>query len=318
MSLSERKHSGDILVTRYSSIGALFILFYSVMSAVKEVVVGHVVQNIDPNFLVFVSFGFVLLIFNTDVIYNFRSFKNGWSIFAKGLRQIILLNVETALAWGCFFWAVRYLEPAVVSAIMVGISPLFSLLLGTERDNDRNLKIRVFCSSLATLFLLLSTYLGFSAVGGISLSSFFTGTILCGFGGASIALVTSRSRRLYQEGYTAFNLMRTRFLLIVLISSASFFIHSDFKAEFHSFTLGGVIGLFGISIPVFALQKGLERCSSTIALLIIACGPAFTWVFQLFDNRLHYSASTIVAIAALFFIACWNILSEQMNAKGKE
>nr|WP_241391679.1 hypothetical protein [Yersinia frederiksenii]ULG19789.1 hypothetical protein 49p1_00071 [Yersinia frederiksenii] len=311
MSLSERRNSGETLANRYSAIGAIFILLYSVMSAAKEVAIGHVVQNIDPNLLVFLSFGFVILIFNADVIWNFPSFAKGWQIFFNNFREIALLNLETALAWGCFFWAVRYLEPAVVSAVTVGISPFFSQLFGIERDNNRNVVIRVFFSSITSLFLLIATYLGFSAMGEVSLGTFLVGTLLCGLGGAAIALVTSRSRRLYKRGYNPFDLMRTRFVLLVCISGLATFIFDEFGAEPRTFSLAGIIAIFGISIPLLSLQKGLERCGSTTALLIISCAPGFTWLFQLFDPRLHYSTSTVVAIGALFLIACWSIVSEQ-------
>lgn len=317
MSLNESKHDGKTLARRYSATGALLVLLYSVMSAAKEVVIGHVVQDTDPNLLVFLSFGIVILIFNADIIFNFSSFAKGWLIFSKSFRLITLLNLETALAWGCFFWAVRYLEPAVVSAVTVGISPLFSQLLGIEHDTNRNVKIRVFFSSLTTFFLLSSTYLGFSAIGGINFGAFWLGAFLCGLGGASIALVTSRSRRLYKEGYSAFDLMRTRFVLLVCISGLSAFFSGELGAVPHTFTLAGIIAVLGIAIPIFSLQKGLERCSSTTALLIITCAPGFTWLFQLFDSRLHYSTSTVAAIGLLFLIACWSIASEQRQARRK-
>jgi len=317
MLLNDSKQVSETLARRYSSTGAIFVLIYSVMSAAKEVVIGHVVQDTDPNLLVFLSFGLVTLIFNADIIFNFRSFRKGWSIFSKSFREIALLNLETALAWGCFFWAVRYLEPAVVSAVTVGISPLCSQLLGIECDNNRNVKIRVFFSALTAFFLLSSTYLGVSAIGDINSSAFWTGALLCGLGGAAIALVTSRSRRLYKHGYNAFDLMRTRFVLLVCLSGISAFMSGDLTPGSGTFILAGIIAVLGIAVPIFALQKGLERCGSTTVLLIIACAPGFTWLFQLFDSRLHYSVSTVVAICSLFLIACWNVVSEQRQLDRK-
>ncbi|CAI2534988.1 EamA-like transporter family [Serratia ficaria] len=315
MSLSERRTPGETLTNRYSSIGAIFVLIYSVMSAAKEVTVGHVVQDIEPNLLVFLSFGFVILIFNIDVFFNFSSFVKGWQIIYKNLRDIALLNLETALAWGCFFWAVRYLEPAVVSAVTVGISPLFSQLFGIERDNNRNVANRVFLSSIISLFLLITTYFGFSAMGDVNLSTFLIGSLLCGLGGAAISLVTSRSRKLYKNGYNSFDLMRTRFVLLVIISGLATLSLHKFDVDSRTFSIAGIIAIFGIAIPIFSLQKGLEKCGSTTALLIISCAPGFTWFFQLFDPRLHYSASTVVAIVGLFLVACWSIVSEQKQAK---
>ncbi len=315
MSLSNTTHSDKAHTNRYSAIGALFVLLYAVMSAAKEVVVGHVVQESDPNLLVFLSFGFVIFIFNADVIFNFTSFKKGWLIFSHHRKEIFLLNLETALAWGCFFWAVKYLEPAVVSAVTIGISPFFSLWLGVERDTGNNIKIRVFFSSITALLLLAATYLGLSAVGGIQLKALCIGALLCGLGGAAIALVTSRARLLYQKGYNAFDLMRTRFIVLVFVSGFYCLMVGGFDGASRTVTLAGAISVFGIAIPLLALQKGLERCAATTALLIIACAPGFTWLFQLFDSRLHYSSSTVIAIGALFLIACWSIASEHKQKK---
>ena len=298
--------------SHYSAVGAFLVLCYSVLSAAKEVVIGHTVQNVNPNVLVFLSFGFTLIIFNADAATNFRLFARRWRFYADRRTDLLLLNVETGLAWGCFFWAVRYLEPAVVSVVTVGLSPLFSQLFGADRSAGVAIAAKVLLSSIVSACLLMVTFLGFSAVGEVDPFGFVFGAILCMLGALAIALVTSRTRRLYQAGYGALDLMRTRFFILVCASGLAASWSGGVQLDLSIIATSALIAVFGIALPLFALQKGLEDCSATVALLIISSAPGFTWLFQLFDPRLDYSLATIAAVGALFAISIWSIFSQEI------
>lgn len=301
---------------RYSALGALFILGYCVLSAAKEVLIGHAVQDIDPNALVFVSFGLALLLFNAGAATDFRSYAARWRSYGGRRADLALLNVETAIAWGCFFWAVRHLEPAVVSAVTVGLSPFFAQAVGLEKEAGGAIAAKAALSAAVSLALLAATFLGFSAVGAVDPAGFAAGALLCALGAFAIARVTSRARRLYRAGYGAFDLMRTRFFVLVGASGLACLWSGGVEVDGRILATAGIIAIFGVAAPLLALQKGLERCSATVTLLIVASAPGFTWLFQLLDPRLDYSLATIAAIAALFAIAVWSVAGEERAARG--
>jgi drug/metabolite transporter (DMT)-like permease len=315
MSFEPPTADGERTLNRYSAVGAFFVLCYSVLSAAKEVIIGHAVQDVNPNVLVFLSFGFTLIIFNAGAVLNFRLFARRWRFYADRRTDLLLLNVETGLAWGCFFWAVRYLEPAVVSAVTVGLSPLFSQIFSADRDSGVAIAAKVILSSIVSACLLVATFLGFSAVGLVDRFSFVFGAILCMFGALAISLVTSRTRRLYQAGCNALDLMRTRFLILVGISGLAASWSSGVELDTSLIATSAVIAVFGIALPLFALQKGLEDCSATMTLLIISSAPGFTLLFQMFDPRLDYSLATVAAVGTLFAISVWSVFSQELAAR---
>ena len=311
MSVEGFNRQSAITPNDYTLFGALLVLAYCILSAAKEVVIGHYVQEIDPYLLVFVSFSFVILIFNSSVLWQRKQYCAAWRGYRKSLPSFVHLNVETMLAWGCFFWAVRFLEPAVVSAVTVGLSPLFAQHFAPCESGNATLARKALASAAISLFLLVATLAGFSAVGHVSPRDFAIGSILCVVGAAAIAQVTSRARKLYEKGYTALDLMRARFFGLVGGAGIALAVQESVAIDMELFAVALLIAVFGIAVPIYSLQRGLERCNSTITLLIIASAPGFTWLFQLADPRLEYSLVTSFAIIALFLVAIWCIFEEE-------
>ena len=317
MSFNHRNNLPALSLDNYTILGAVLVLVYCILSAAKEVMIGHHVQEISPNLLAFVSFGFVILIFNASALWRHQQFYAAWSSYRKSIPGLLHLNVETMLAWGCFFWAVKFLEPAVVSAVTVGLSSLFAQMFTPSETNNPNLTRKTLTSTGISLFLLITTYCGFSAMGHVSQQNLAIGALLCTLGAAAIARLTSRTRELYKRGYTAIDLMRARFFGLVGGSGTAVVLQGDAVVDLQLIVVSLLIAVFGIAAPIYSLQKGLERCSSTTTLLIIASAPGFTWLFQLTDPRLNYSTTTSFAIVALFLVAMWCIFGEEKARNDK-
>ena len=45
------------------------------------------------------------------------------------MNSIVVLNIITAIIFICFYYANKYIEPAIVSAIEIGIGPIIALVL---------------------------------------------------------------------------------------------------------------------------------------------------------------------------------------------
>ncbi|WP_051556548.1 EamA family transporter [Alkalihalobacterium bogoriense] len=108
-------------------LGAMFLLGSAIFSAATQVYYANKVQGLDPFVFIFISFSITIIVFN--VLSHFSK-SNRTFLIKEGKKDLLFLNASTAVAIITFYYALKYVEPAIVSAIEIGVGPLFALLLG--------------------------------------------------------------------------------------------------------------------------------------------------------------------------------------------
>lgn len=279
-------------------IGIMLIIAFNVLSAAKEVYVAHLLQAAHPMVVLLFTFSITALFFLSLEVRSFAS-------YVQGLRRqrvnVLLLNITTMVSWMSFFMALKFIEPAVADAIGFALGPILTIMmwraLRPDRPATRGEVVAAIGIFIGVLVLLGSTGSGRSAVGHISFNDNLLGlacSLVCGL---AVVGNTIFSKRLSDSGMTAHRVMAQRFLLLIASGIALWPASvplASITIEFMGIML--LIALFGVIIPLYVLQLGIERCEPVTVSLLLSCLPAFSLLLQLFDPRLALSYYSVAGI----------------------
>jgi drug/metabolite transporter (DMT)-like permease len=101
--------------------GPALILLFCLSQTFRDVYFGHVFQGVDPFAVILIAFSLSTLIFTAIPALRapgaFATLRGQW-------RTVVAINVTTALAWSCYFAALRRIEPSTVNTLHSGMAPL--------------------------------------------------------------------------------------------------------------------------------------------------------------------------------------------------
>ena len=285
--------------------GLALILIFDVLSAMKEVYAASLLQHIEPPLLIFSCFLTTFLYFNFIHIKDFTLY---WESLRKELKNVTWFNFKTLGSWFTFFYAIKYIEPAVASALISALGPIVTIILGKYlRPGSPVLKSEFFASIgifISILLLGIVTWSGKSGMGFIPNTGTCVGFVAAIICGVCIVGNTFFGKRLNDEGWPATKVMAARFFLLLFVSGLLCLKSSPDLQLLNNYSLGFIlIAVFGTIIPLYCLQKGIEKTEPITVALALSIAPLFTFLMQSFDSRLSssiYSFATIIFI--LFFI----------------
>jgi drug/metabolite transporter (DMT)-like permease len=190
-------------------------------------------------------------------------------------------NVTTALAWTCYFFGLKHLEPSIVNTVHSGMAPLTVIGLAAggiritkqETIGSRHACYAGFTLSLVGLWwVVLSGHSGFQ---GQSIASNLFGLALLLVSGSSITISLLYSKRLHDHGLSAEGVTAARSLLIIVIATSIEAFNGwpeSISAPPELATIS-VAATILIVLPTFALQIGIAHTASLTAQVIRALGP---------------------------------------------
>jgi drug/metabolite transporter (DMT)-like permease len=280
------------------------LVAYAALTAAIDVYAGDELQTRNPLALAAVAFTLVALAFV------------GWTVIHRGLaatmrpwrtnpHDVIVLNISTAASWIAVFYALKYLEPAVVNVTIVAISPLMTVLLGPVlRKGSSVLSSEVWvslgiCGFLAAL--AWGSISGHTGVGKISLFHAVLGIVLMLISGLAATVNVIYSKRLSDANYSPQSILSVRFYLIVVISWS--IIATQGQPEVNAILLPAiVVALFGVGIPLYLLQLGVKSTEPITATLVCTLSPLFAFIIQLPVRRITPSLLSFTCIVGITFL----------------
>jgi drug/metabolite transporter (DMT)-like permease len=286
--------------------GPIFILIFGLSQAVRDVWFGDVFQGYGFFFVVFCIFGLSTLAFLLIAAVTVPAELRGiW----RHASLVFWMNITTALAWTCYFFGLKYVEPSVVNTIHSGMGPLTVLALGLF-GAARAGKARSFWEaasyvgigiSIVLLFLVVLT--GWSGVPTIGRGEVLLGLCLLFVSGSSITLSLMLSKRLHDAGFGSLAVTAVRYLGAVATSG----VLAHWLGQGFSGTLPEIAALSGggfllVVVPTFILQMGIARTPALTAQVIRSLSPVFVFAFEQFDPRVTWSAPVLAII--LFYSVC--------------
>ncbi|QWI78478.1 DMT family transporter (plasmid) [Bacillus mycoides] len=301
---------------RASLIGLGCVLIYNILSSIKEVVSGHLVQTLSPFLLVSMAFGFAFVFFQ---ILSFSKYKNEYTKPFQDYSTLIKVNISTVGAWIGFFYGVKYLEPAIVSTLIAGIGPAIATVYQSFFVSKKNINpvenysaIGILICSLLLVWVSLK---GMTSVDSVNYVDITKGVILTVISSICVVITTFYTKRLSALGCSPMTIMAHRFYFLIPISIVAFFITNTQKVNIvENLPVIIYIAVFGATIPLLCLQYGIKYCTPIMVVTLLAIAPLFTYLFEIADPRLKLSlvsGGLIVLATVLCIISTLSSLKKE-------
>ncbi len=291
--------------------GLFLILLFVILSAGKEVCIGNLVQKIDPFFLNSFCFILVTLAFYLKIFFKAKHRFSFSASLRKNASNFIFLNISTMLFWTSSFFGLQYLEPSIGHSISTAIGPIITMFWLYVKEKQRlqfsEVTIAFFILGII-LYMSIISLLGKTGIGHISLHNVLYGIIAFFVAGGSIVGNTIFSKKLGKANVPADFVLAGRFYLLILVSFSLFlFTNAEFQFNIiiEEFPRVILLTFFGIAIPLFILQKGIEKTDPLSTSYIILIGPIFTYIFQIFDSRLVPSSTSLLSISLVIVLVLY-------------
>lgn len=282
-------------------LGPALVLLFALSQAFRDVYFGDVFQRYNYFVIILLAFSLSTAIFLAVTLIrapgDFRKFRGQ-------VRAIIAANITTAIAWTCFFFALTYLDPAIVNTIHSAMGPLTVVALGACGTTLVKPKpigrieyagyAGIAASVAALCWVVISGHSGLPAA---HLAASIAGLALLAVSGASITVSLLYCKRLQDCGIGADAVTALRYIVLIVLAGAVV----TWRGGTGIGSAGELAGLSMattalIVLPLFAFQLGIGRTTPLTAQVIRALGPVFVFALEQFDGRLHYSLPTLCCI----------------------
>lgn len=102
------------------------LLFFAVAQAVRDAFFGNVFQSVSFFVVAILAFGASTVVFGT---WAWHRGPEEVRALIGNTKLFLALNATTAAAWMAYFFALKRIEPAIVSTLYTGIGPIAVLAL---------------------------------------------------------------------------------------------------------------------------------------------------------------------------------------------
>ncbi len=289
-------------------IGPLLVLAFGLSQAFRDVYFGHLFQGVDFFAVILMAFVLSTAIFGPIALIRARA---ELAIVRSNWRDVLAMNVTTAIAWNCYFFGLTHLEPSIVNTVHSGMAPLTVAVMGAcgvklakphrigPREWGSYAGIALSIAALGWVVLA-----GDSGVAGADMATRAIALVLLVGGGTSITVSLLYAKRLNDRGVGSAAVTTVRYILMIAVAAVV------------EIARGGPSGISGagnaaflavaatalIVLPLYAMQVGTALTAPLTGQIIRALGPVFVFALEQFDGRLHYSAPVLACILA--YSAC--------------
>lgn len=283
--------------------GVVPLLAYALLTAAMDVYAGNRFQSVSPAGVAAVSFTLATVFFLAFEVGGHG--LNGLRAAAPHRRDLIAINITTALTWLATLYALSYLEPAIVNVLGLALGPVIVVVAGPLlRRSSKVLPTEAavsvgICVILGTLVWV--SFTGRSGLGAVSATHVLVGlglTVVCAVG-SSLNIIYMK--RLTDAQCSPGAVLALRFFLSI-VAAWVLLVLGDISQWTRALIPGLVVALIGISLPIYVLQIGIKRTEPITTSLMICLSPLFAFLLQLADGRLRFSYFTlggIVLVVAL-------------------
>ncbi len=305
------------ILRRFSTtfmLGAIFLIGSALLNAVNQVYYAKYVQEISPFTFTFISFFVTSITFHVIGLFSKNEKNSIRRLSLKDRINFIILNICTAIIFGCFYFALKYVEPAVVSAIEIGVGPLLALFIGkwlypqhTTSRIDFLIGIGILIGSILLFWASLT---GRSGIEMISIGLTVKGLLASTISGIGAVLAAIYSKRLSDSGWSSTQILAHRFYAIIPIT-AILALNQDslYLTVSENWKWILFITIAGVILPLYMLQIGIRFCNPFFVMITTTLVPVFTFIFQLFDPRIKWSNTSLAGIVLILFFALLSVIN---------
>ena len=288
-------------------IGVIALLSSAIFTALSQVYYANRVQTVHPFLFTGVSFFITALYFQWFA--RKQKLPHQWH---KTKLPLLKLNLASALTFMGFYFALKYIEPAIVSSLEMGIGPLFVIVIAlAQKQTVKPANWVIAVGTLTTTLLLVYAVLtGQSATAmqwNMNVALSVIASIACGLGAV---LCSIYSKQLSNAGWTSSMILSKRFYGIILLS---FFSTHDLIYAYLMENILWILAVtfLGVLVPMYLLQKGIQYCETFLVMMSLCFIPVIVFFFQFFDPRLQWSSLTLLGVLLLFGLGLMSVYVER-------
>ena len=234
-----------------------------------------------------------------------------YNLIKKNIKSVVLVNITTVGSWVGFFVAVKYIEPAILSAIAKGVGPLVIIFISfwiLKNYNVSKVKIisifGIIISTAYLVYILLNTKNESSL-----LFTNFIGILMALLCGVSLSLNTIVTKGLNDNNFSVSNVMLVRFILLIILSGFLANIDVLVYTFKNSWLVILAIAVIGNLISLYFLQLGISKISPLSISYILVLAPIITLISQLFSGHIPFSIGSWVGVSLIVIFSIVRILS---------
>lgn len=293
--------------------GVGYILIFNLLSGIQAVYLSGLLQKANLFATITITFFFVSVFF-LSVSFFYKDKRSMPKTHVSKLYNVFAINLTTAGSWLGFFVALKYIEPAVVSALANAIGPMLTLFITVKiAKSDKLSRAEIFSATgvfVCMLLLIRSTMNGNSALGNISREHAIIGVAMAFLCGLSMVLNTIFSKRLNNQGVKPHSIMTFRFVLIVLVG-VYIAGYEEILATLHQYWLTLLmVALLGNVLPLYILQVGISKVPPLVVSFALVLAPLFYFLSQQFSARIAFSSETLIFILCSLLFLSYGIIAK--------
>lgn len=295
-----------------AEIGVGLAVAYVALSAAKAEFVHQLLTGMSAGTALFYTFATTAFVFHT--VRGLRRLLRDTYVKAFRSRRLVLaLNLLTAASWYTYFLAIQNISPSTHTVLANAPQPLWAAALACavpNRDPRRRNAILV-----GFLVILVAMALEFARMydgGAIQIPS---SPVVRGVGfallcGGTLATQRRVTYQLQRDGFCAEELMTVRLFGLLALSLAlsrhEVVATSDDPAKLLTLAL---VGLFGVAVPLFALQSAQSRAPELIVSTVVSFMPIAMLTAEFaFSGTIQTGSFAPAALAACgSAIVAWNL-----------
>jgi drug/metabolite transporter (DMT)-like permease len=295
--------------------GMVLLITFLVSTSLRDVYLGSVFGKFGFFEVAFIAFGTATGCFLALIAARgpgpLQMLRSAW-------RDVLLVNVTTAVAWLSYFGSLRLVEPSVTNTVFSGVAPLMVMLFGAcgfkARADGRpgRPESAAHVGLLGALVLLCWVVVsGRSGLAELSLRDGVTGLTLAAVSGTAITAETVVAKRMNEAGISPAAVLGARFCLVTLIAAG--FVVFDGAAIWRETpaSLGylAAAALLLIVVPIYLVQAGLAHTSPMTTNVVLSLGPVFVFAAQALAGQTATSPHVLAAIAVYAAFAIFGNLA---------
>jgi len=283
-------------------VGPCLVVAFVVSQALRDVYFGAAFQGIDFFVVILIAFSISAVVF---AVVTFIRDRGAYAKMRGELAALAWMNATTALAWCCYFFSLKYLQPSIVNCLHAGAAPLTVVALAScgihiARPSPVRPAEYGWLAGLAAALALLGWVVlnGYSGLRSESALGAFA-PVLPLVSGTAITVSLLWCKRLNERGIGSDALSATRYLLIVVVA-ALVVVFGDRPSgveTLRAFAVLTVVTTLLVAAPLYVLQLGIARTAPLTVHLMRSLGPVLVFAAELADGRIAYSGLTLLGIA---------------------
>jgi drug/metabolite transporter (DMT)-like permease len=297
--------------------GLIIGLVFCLISAAFDVYVALITQSISTLNVIFYCFVASACFFGA-----WAFFRNTRSLCSKLIAQwssVVMINLAVLLNWGGLFYALRYLEPAVVGVASVACGPALTLIISLL--NKRSVKVALADALVSWLVLISVAIMLFNSFVGDSGVVTTTGgqrvlgiasVLACALG---TVMYTVFSKEMFARQWSVYEILGIRNIAMVGVCAVAL------PATGGSFLLDRemippmvVLVVLGHLLPIYLIQKTIYYLTPIHVSLVLLTLPVFVLLLQYMDARVEFSFASVAAVTVIVFL----LLGRSLHALKRE